>query len=127
MRIAGRSRLGIACASAVLVLTGCSMGASSEPVPDDTMAFCGQLGGRMMIVSDMSKGKTPDPEAFQQSSVELQSTADRIASSDTEWPQLGQTTTAFLAATNASDRAAAHGELERYCNEHRLSPFPQAG
>lgn len=127
MRIARRSRLGIACASVALVMTGCSMADSSEPVADDTMTFCAQLGGRMMVMSDMAKGKTPDQEAFQQSGVELQDTADKIASSDSEWPQLGQTTTAFLAATNASDMSAAHGELERYCNEHKLSPFPQAG
>ncbi|MGW5462206.1 hypothetical protein [Streptomyces sp. NPDC003996] len=88
------------------------------------MAFCASLGASMMTV--VSPDVTVSPEEFQKKFHELQDAADRISGSDTHWSDLGKTTSQYLAAADSSSMAAAHTKLQRYCNEHSLSPFPQS-
>lgn len=116
-----RFALAAACTVVVSTLGACSGG--KQGPSDDTMAFCANLGASMMTV--VSPDVTVSPEEFQQKFHELQDTADRIADSDADWSDLGQTTSQYLAATDSSSMASAHTKLQRYCNEHRLSPFPQ--
>ncbi|MFD8369175.1 hypothetical protein ACFV2Z_00125 [Streptomyces sp. NPDC059688] len=122
MRDIRRLAIAAACTVGALALAACA-GVSQEP-SDDTMTFCANLGASMMTV--VSPDVTVSPDEFQQKFHDLRDAADRIADTDSDWSDLGETTSQYLAATDSSSMASAHTKLQRYCNEHKLSPFPQS-
>ncbi|NEA54283.1 hypothetical protein G3I60_08995 [Streptomyces sp. SID13666] len=120
MKIKSRRLVVAASLMCTIALNSCSMsGGEGKAQPRDTTMFCILLSAHMMTSADY-----PAAAAIAEDDQKMQEYADRIASNESEYAGLSQTTSQFIAATNATDGTAARTLLQSYCKAHGLSPSP---